>query len=62
MCASILAPQREVAFEVLEGFFDRDELRIIGPELGGVVLGEIGAQQIVSLAPAHDPQLVAIER
>jgi hypothetical protein len=40
---------------------DGHELQIIGPKLGGVVLGEIGAEQIASLAPTRDPQLVAIE-
>ena len=33
----------EIAFQILEGLFHRHELQIIVPELGGIVLGEIGA-------------------
>src|SRR5260370_147445 len=43
-------PDGEVAFEVLERFFDADELKIQAPQLGRVRLREIGAQQIAALA------------
>jgi hypothetical protein len=36
--------EREIALEVLEGFFVCRELQIVGPKLGGVVRGEIGAR------------------
>jgi hypothetical protein len=51
----------EVALEVLESLFDGDELDIVLPEQGGIVVGEIGAQQIASLAAAYGSQLLAIE-
>src|SRR5882757_11223536 len=38
----------EVALEVLEGLFDGDELDVVLPEQGWIVVGEIGAQQITS--------------
>jgi len=52
---------REIALESFEDFCDCHELQIVGPKLGGVVLDESGAEQIAVLAPARDPQLVAIQ-
>ena len=54
-------PDGEIALEVAEGLLDVDELEIVAPQSGGVVVGEIGAQQIAALAPSHLTQLVAIE-
>jgi hypothetical protein len=51
----------EIAFEIFERFLHRHELQIVGPQLGRVVLGEIGAQQITAFASARHAQLVAIE-
>ena len=39
-------PDRKVAFEILERFFDLRELDVVTPQLGGIAAGEIGAQQI----------------
>ena len=46
---------------VLEGFFDADEQQVQIPQLGGVVFGEIGAQEIAPLAPARPSQPIAVE-
>src|SRR3977135_1255907 len=54
-------PDREIAFEVLERLLDRNQQQIMAPQLGGVFLDEIGAQQIPTFARAGLPQLVAIE-
>ena len=51
----------EIAFEVLERFLHRHELQIVGPQLGRIVLGEIGAQADSGLRAAAPAQLVAIE-
>src|SRR6202040_1907894 len=48
-------------FKVLEGFFDADEQQVQIPKLGGVVFGEIGAQEIAPLAPARPSQPIAVE-
>jgi hypothetical protein len=52
----------EVAFEIAEGLFDGDELDVILPELGWIIVGEIGAQEITAFTPPDLSQLVAIER
>ena len=52
----------QVAFEIAEGFFDGDELDVVLPQLGGIVAGKIGAQQITAFAPPRLSQLFAIER
>ncbi len=48
----------EIALEVLERLLDRGELQIVAPQLGGIVLGEVGAQQIAALTAARAAQLV----
>ena len=54
-------PDGEVALKILEGFFDADEQQVQIPQLGGVVFGEIGAQEIAPLAPARPLQPIAVE-
>ena len=54
-------PDGEVAFEVLEGLLHPDELEIIVPQLGRIVFGEVGAQEISSLAAAGPAQLRVVE-
>jgi hypothetical protein len=54
-------PSRGQALKVLEGFFDADEQQVQIPQLGGVVFGEIGAQEIAPLAPARPSQPIAVE-
>jgi hypothetical protein len=54
-------PDCEVAFEILERLLDRHQQQIMAPQLGGVFLDEIGAQQIPAFAQSCLPQLVAIE-
>jgi hypothetical protein len=39
-----MGANRQVAFEITERLFDGDELRVVLPELRGIILGEIGAQ------------------
>jgi hypothetical protein len=51
----------EIAFEIFERLFHRDELQVIVPKLDGIVLGEIGAQQVSPFAPPHFLELGAIE-
>ena len=41
-------PYRQISFQVLECLFHRNELGIVLPQQRGVVLGEVGAQQIAS--------------
>ena len=63
--ALVLVEERadcQVAFEIAEGFFDGDELDVVLPQLGGIVVGEIGAQQVTAFAPPRLSQLFAIER
>jgi hypothetical protein len=36
-------------------------LKVIAPERGGIVVGQVGAQEIASLAPSRLAQLAAIE-
>src|SRR5207245_8942353 len=52
---------REIAFEVLERLLDRDQQQVMGPQLGRVLLDEVGAQQIATFARAGWAQLAAIE-
>src|SRR5580693_6146048 len=54
-------PDRQVALEVLERLFDRHQQQIMAPQLGGVFLDEVGAQQIPAFARSCLPQLIAIE-
>ena len=54
-------PDGEIAFEVLERLFDRDQPQVMAPQLGRVFLDEVGAQQIAAFARSCLAQLVAIE-
>src|SRR5580693_3079575 len=54
-------PDREIAFEVLERLLDRNQQQIMAPQLGGVFLDQVGAQQIAAFARSGLPQLFAIE-
>jgi hypothetical protein len=47
---------------MVEGGLDLDELDVEPPQLGRVIAGEIGAQQIATFAPADLAQPGAIER
>jgi hypothetical protein len=51
----------EIPLEVPESLFDAPELKVIAPERSGIVIDQIGAQEIAPLAPARLAQLVAIE-
>jgi hypothetical protein len=51
----------EIALEIPESLFDPHELEVIAPPPGGIVIDQIGAQEIASLAPLRLAQLVAIE-
>src|ERR1700720_4639177 len=51
----------EVAFEILERLLDRHQQQIMAPQLGGVFLDEIGAQQIPAFAQSCLPEFVPIE-
>src|SRR5215216_5358475 len=48
-------PQPEIVLEGLERRFDLDQLDVEAPQLCGVLPGQVGAQQIAALAPAHLP-------
>jgi hypothetical protein len=52
---------RQVAFQIFERFFHRNELGIVLPQQRGIVLGEVGPQQIASFPPPDPPQLLAVE-
>ena len=52
---------RQIAFQILECLFDGNELGIVLPQQRGIVLGEVGPQQIASFAPPDPPQLLAVE-
>src|ERR1700732_5479846 len=54
--------QVQIVLHGLEGGLDLDELDVEPPQLGRVLAGEIGAQQITAFAPPPLAQLVAIER
>jgi len=43
----------EIAFQFLEGLLDLGELDVEPPQVGRIIVAEIGAQQIASLAPAY---------
>ena len=50
-----------IALQVLEHLFDGNELRVVLPQQRGIVLREVGAQQIASFASPDPPQLLAVE-
>src|ERR1700688_1498555 len=54
-------PYRQISFQVFECLFDGNELGIVLPQQRGVVLGEVGAQQIASFPPSDLPQLLTVE-
>ena len=43
-------PYRQIALQVLERLFDGDRLGVVLPQQRGIVLGQVGAQQIASFA------------
>ena len=51
----------EIAFEILEHLFHRNELQVVFPNLDRILLGQIGAQQVPPFAPPHLLELGAIE-
>ena len=53
---------RQVALELLEDLFDLDQMQIEAPEVAGIVVGDVGAQEIAALAPPRLAQLFAVER
>jgi hypothetical protein len=53
--------QRQVAFELFEGLFDFGELQVTFPQLGGVGLGEVGAQEVPAFAAPRGAQRFAVE-
>jgi len=54
-------PYRQVALQFLERLFDSNELHVVLPQQRGIVLREVGAQQIASFALPDPPQLEAVE-
>ncbi len=44
-------PDREIAFQLLEGLLDLGELPVKAPQAGRVVVAEVGAQQVAAFAP-----------
>ena len=68
MCASILRSSRwkigriaRSPFRFLNACSHRNELDIVLPQQCGVVLGEVGPQQIASFPPSDLSQLLAVE-
>ena len=45
--------QRQVALEIFEGFFDLGQLDVKVPQLGRLLLSQIGAQQVAAFAAPH---------
>src|ERR1700726_963938 len=45
-------PYRQIALQVLERLFDGNELRVELPQQRGIVLGQVGAQQVATFASA----------
>jgi len=52
----------QIVLEVLERGFDLDELDVELPQLGRILVAQIGAEQIAPLAGSYLSQLVAVER
>src|ERR1700674_5607697 len=55
-------PQLEIVFQVFERSLDFGQLNVELPEIGGIAISEIGAQQIAPFTSAHLAQLLAVER
>src|SRR5690606_37318425 len=51
----------EVTLQGFEGFLHFDQLEVVVPEPCRICVGEIGSQEITPFAPAHLPQLAAVE-
>src|SRR3979490_725864 len=54
-------PQPEIVFQVFERSLDFGQLNVELPEIGGIAISEIGAQQIAPFTSAHPAQLLAGE-
>ena len=54
-------PQLEIVFQVFERSFDFGQLNVELPEIGGIAISEIGAQQIAPFTSAHLAQLLAVD-
>jgi hypothetical protein len=54
-------PNREIALQILERLFYRDQQQIVAPQLGRIFFDEVGAQKISAFAPSCLSQLLAIE-
>ena len=52
---------RQILLQVFECLFHGNELDIVLPQQCGIVLGEIGAQQITPFAAASTSQLLTVE-
>src|ERR1700739_156504 len=52
----------QIVLEILECGLDLDELDVELPQLGGILVTQIGAQEIAPFAAARLSQLVAVER
>ena len=52
---------RQIAFQLLEGLLDLGELNVVAPQCGGILAGEIGAQQVAAFAPTDLSQLVLVQ-
>ena len=55
------ATQTKVALEGAETFLNADEVHVVLPEHGGVLGGEVAAQEILAFAQAGDSELLAIK-
>jgi hypothetical protein len=51
-------PNRQVALQVFERLFHGDKLDVLLPQQRGIVLGEVGAQQIAPFASTRLAQLL----
>jgi hypothetical protein len=52
----------QIVLELLECLLDLGQLDVVGPKLGRILVAEIGAQQVATLAAAYLAQLLAVER
>ena len=50
----------EIALEVFESFFHRDELQIVAPKLRRILLGQVGPKEISAFAPTRLAEFVTI--
>src|ERR1700726_1471165 len=54
-------PQLKIVFQVFERSLDFGQLNVELPEIGGVAISEVWAQQKTPSTPAHLAQLLAVE-